>query len=132
MCKYPIVKRAVSKATALLVAAFGAVALVLAAVGLYGVMSAPVREQTREIGVRVALGATTVNIRDSVLRPALVIAGGGSAVGLAGAVATTRFAPRSPLQREPNRPRDARRCLCVAVDCCGAGRVSAGTSRDAH
>jgi ABC-type antimicrobial peptide transport system permease subunit len=76
---------------ALLLVAFGAVALVLAAVGLYGVMASSVREQTREIGIRIALGATPARIRDSVLRRAMIVAGAGAFVGLATAIASTHL-----------------------------------------
>jgi putative ABC transport system permease protein len=77
--------------SAFLLAAFGLVALTLSAVGLYAVMASSVRRQTREIGIRVALGATPAIIRGSVLRRALTIAMIGSVVGLAGALATTRL-----------------------------------------
>jgi putative ABC transport system permease protein len=73
-----------------LLAAFSVLALVLAAVGIYGVMASAVREQTRDIGIRVALGATPSRIRRAVLRQALVVAGAGIGVGLAGALTTTR------------------------------------------
>jgi predicted permease len=81
----------VPRLSTLLSAGFGIVALVLAVIGLYGVMSAAVREQTRAIGVRMALGATPGRIRETVLRQALVIVLIGSGVGLAGALAVTRL-----------------------------------------
>lgn len=77
--------------TALLVAVFGIVALILAAVGLYGVIASGVRERTHEIGVRLALGASPGRIREAVLRQTLMIAGAGACVGLAAALATTRL-----------------------------------------
>ena len=77
--------------SALLLVAFGLVALALASVGLYGVMSSIVREQTREIGIRVALGATPRLIRDTVLRRALTVSAFGAAAGLVVALAGTRF-----------------------------------------
>jgi putative ABC transport system permease protein len=76
--------------SAFLLTAFGAVALILAAVGLYGVMASAVREQTREIGIRIAVGATPANIRRAVVRQALAIAAAGSCAGLAASLATTR------------------------------------------
>ncbi len=77
--------------SALLLAAFGVAALVLAAIGLYGVMAATVRERTRELGVRMALGATPEQLRRDVLGRALRVTVGGAAIGLAGAVAASRL-----------------------------------------
>ncbi len=68
---------------------FGATALLLAAIGLYAVMAAFVRQRTREIGVRVALGATNADVRWLILGEALWLAGAGTALGLAGAVVTS-------------------------------------------
>jgi putative ABC transport system permease protein len=74
-----------------LVAAFAVVALVLTAAGLYGVMSSLVAQRTREIGVRMALGATPSSVLQQVLRQAGVMALAGIAIGLVGALAFTRF-----------------------------------------
>ena len=76
--------------TAFLLGIFGAVALLLTAIGLYAVMSAYVRQRDREIALRVVLGATPGNVRRLVLGEALGLAGAGAAVGLAGAAAATR------------------------------------------
>ena len=75
----------------LLANVFGSIALLLAAVGLYGVMAAFVRQSTREIGVRIALGATAVHVRRLVLDEAWRLTGIGMLVGLAGALAGGRF-----------------------------------------
>lgn len=77
--------------SALLMSSFGVVALVLAAIGLFGVMSSIVREQTRELGIRIALGAMPDDIRRAVLGRAFGITLVGAAVGLAGAVAMSRL-----------------------------------------
>ncbi|MGV3710938.1 MAG: ADOP family duplicated permease [Gemmatimonas sp.] len=74
-------------ATFLLVA-FGAAALLLGAVGIYGVVSASVAQRRREIGVRMALGASRQMVLRSVLEQSLTISAAGVAVGLAGALAS--------------------------------------------
>lgn len=76
---------------ALLLSGFSSIALVLAALGLYGVMASLVREETRELGVRMALGATQGRVRGHVLERALVVCVGGTLVGLAGVIATSRL-----------------------------------------
>ncbi len=77
--------------TALLVTGFGAVALVLAALGLYGVMASVVRQQTHEIGVRMALGATTERVRRGVLGGALKIIAIGIVVGSVAALTGSKL-----------------------------------------
>jgi putative ABC transport system permease protein len=76
---------------AFLLTVFGVTALVLAAVGLYAVMAAFVRQRDREIGIRVALGATSAHVRHLVLGEALRLSGFGAIAGLAGAAAATRL-----------------------------------------
>ena len=71
-------------------AVFGAVALVLAVVGVYGVVSYSVAQRTREIGIRVALGAGRGQIRAMVLWQGMGASAIGIAIGAAGAVAVTR------------------------------------------
>jgi predicted permease len=68
-----------------LISAFGALALVLAGVGVYGVMSFSVARRTREIGIRIALGARSTRVLSTVLREGMLLAGIGTALGLGGA-----------------------------------------------
>ncbi|MEO7361452.1 MAG: ABC transporter permease [Gemmatimonadaceae bacterium] len=76
---------------ALLLAAFGITALLLGAVGIYGVVNASVQQRTREIGVRMALGATKQNVLRTVLEQSFVISGVGVVVGFAGSLASAKL-----------------------------------------
>jgi predicted permease len=73
------------------VGAFGVVSLLLAGIGIYGVMSYSVVARMHEIGVRMALGATPLGIQGLVLRKAAAMALGGAIVGLVGGFAATRY-----------------------------------------
>src|SRR5581483_3287618 len=70
--------------------AFGAAALALAAIGIYGILAASVAERTREIGVRTALGASAGAVAAMVVRQGLVLTAAGIACGLVAAAAVSR------------------------------------------
>jgi predicted lysophospholipase L1 biosynthesis ABC-type transport system permease subunit len=97
---------------ALLLAVFAAAATVLAAIGLFGVMATMVRQRTRELGVRIALGATARDIRDLVVGRGLTIALAGAAAGLAGALAANRLLAAMLFEVSPA---DAVSLVAVAV-----------------
>ena len=75
---------------AMVLGVFAAVAFVLAAVGVYGVIAALVRQRTPEIGIRLALGAQPGEVRSMVMRSGLGLAGAGVVAGLAASLAATR------------------------------------------
>src|SRR5437588_4366181 len=75
----------------LLLVAFAELAVALAAVGIYGVMSYLVTQSTREIGVRIALGALPRQVLSVVIRHGMLLAGLGAIVGVAGSLALTRL-----------------------------------------
>ena len=87
-----------------LAAAFAALATLLAGVGLYGVLAYTVAQRTREIGVRMALGADGSNVRRMVLRQVGVMTLIGAVVGLAGAVALGRGAQSLLFEMGGNDP----------------------------
>lgn len=88
----------------LLLVVFAAAALLLSTIGLYGVMTASVRQRYAEIGVRLALGATARDVRRMVLGEGLRLAIGGAVAGLALAWAATRLLRGLLFETEPLDP----------------------------
>ncbi|MGA9718730.1 MAG: ABC transporter permease [Acidobacteriaceae bacterium] len=75
----------------LLLTIFGTSALLMAAIGIYGLMAYSVQQRTQEMGIRMALGAQASHIRKLVIRQGMLLALIGVAIGLAGAFGLTRF-----------------------------------------
>jgi predicted permease len=95
---------ATPRLSSFLLGAFALVALLLAAIGLYGVMTFTVREETREIGLRMALGAGPERVRRDVLSRALSVIALGGAAGLLGSLATSRVLAGLLFQVQPVDP----------------------------
>jgi predicted permease len=89
---------------ALLIGAFGAVALVLAIIGVFGVAAYSVSQRTAEIGLRIALGATSGQILRLLCGRAIAMLGVGLAFGFVGAALTTRFLASLLFAVEPSDP----------------------------
>ena len=96
--------RGTARAQTLLLGIFASVALVLAAVGIYGVLSCSVAQRAGEIGMRMALGATVTDILRLVLGQGLRLVFIGIALGLFGAVVTTRALARLLFEVKPIDP----------------------------
>jgi putative ABC transport system permease protein len=75
----------------LLLTIFGASGLLMAAIGVYGLMAYSVQQRTQELGIRMALGAQASNIRNMVLRQGMTLTLIGVVIGIAGAFGLTRF-----------------------------------------
>jgi putative ABC transport system permease protein len=87
-----------------LVGGFAALALLLASIGLYGVVSYTVARRTSEIGLRMALGAQRAGVIGSIVRSALLTALVGLAIGLAGSLALSRVLASSLFGVQPTDP----------------------------
>jgi putative ABC transport system permease protein len=75
----------------LLLTVFGASALLMAAIGIYGLMAYSVQQRTQELGVRMALGAQAANLRNMVIRQGMLLAAIGLLIGIGGAFWLTKF-----------------------------------------
>ena len=75
----------------LLMTVFGGAAVLLAAIGIYGLMAYSVEQRTQEIGIRLALGAETGRVRRMIVTQGMTLAAIGVVVGIASALGLTRF-----------------------------------------
>jgi putative ABC transport system permease protein len=90
--------------SAILLGLFAATALSLAVVGIYGVMSLAVTTRTRELGIRIALGADQSRVRRLVVTEGIALVSVGAAIGLAGALLSTRVLSTLLYDLEPSDP----------------------------
>jgi putative ABC transport system permease protein len=106
----------------LLLGAFAGIALILAAVGIYGVTSYSVSRRTHEVGIRMALGAGRQELQRLIVGQAMVLALVGASTGLAGSLGLARLMSRLLYGVQPT---DAATFLVVTVVLCGVALVSA-------
>jgi putative ABC transport system permease protein len=102
-----------SRFSTMLLSAFSLLALALAAIGVYGIISYGVTQRTQEIGIRVALGAQRGDVLAMVVRHGAVLAGIGLAVGLTGALALSRYLGSLLFQVSPTDPPTFAACTVV-------------------
>ncbi len=95
---------ATPRLTGFLMGTFAAIALILAAVGIYGVLSYLVARRTHEIGIRLAVGADRMQVLKMVLKQGLALAGAGIAAGLVAAFGLTRLMQSLLYQVRPSDP----------------------------
>ena len=107
---------------AFLSSAFGALALVLACVGIYGTIAYTVAQRTKELGIRMALGAEREKILRMVLRETLVVVGAGLLVGLPLAILGTRMLTTQLYGLSPHDPLT----LVIAILAIGTVTIAAG------
>jgi ABC-type antimicrobial peptide transport system permease subunit len=100
---------------AILASFFGALALLLTAMGIYGVIAYAVGRRTKEIGVRLALGATRANVLWMIVRETVTLVAVGAAIGLPLAFICTRVLKSMLFGVEPQDPITAVACLVVLL-----------------
>ena len=100
---------------AILASFFGLLALLLTAMGIYGVIAYAVGRRTKEIGVRLALGATPRNVLQMIVRETLTLVGAGAILGLPLAFICTRVLKSMLFGVEPQDPITAVACLVLLL-----------------
>ena len=93
---------------AMLLSVFGGLALLLAALGVYGVLAFSISRRTREIGIRMALGADRRRVFSLVIREGMWLVGIGLAIGLGAGLYASRIDQELPVRRQHPRCRDVR------------------------
>ena len=112
-----------------MLAVFAGIALVLAAIGIYGVISYTVAQRSRELGIRIALGATQRRVLGQVLGEGLTLTIGGVAIGLVAAFGLTRLISTMLFGVAAIDARDVRRRRGDADRCCDSGELASGAAR---
>jgi putative ABC transport system permease protein len=102
MGSYVVGHLAPARFNMLLLVGFAGVAVVLAAIGIYGVIAYSVMQRTREIGIRMALGAQRTQMLGMILRQSLILIGGGIALGFLASLAGTRMLQSMLYGVQPN------------------------------
>ncbi len=118
---YVAESQAARRFTLMLLGLFGGLALVLAAVGIYGVISYAVSLRTRELGIRMALGAARNDLLSMVLRQGLTLVGTGLAAGFVASLLLSRFVSSLLFQV---RPIDLATSLAVSVTLAGVALLA--------
>jgi ABC-type antimicrobial peptide transport system permease subunit len=95
---------AAPRSLTLLLTAFGSLAILVGGIGVYSLISYTVSWRTREIGLRLALGANRLQIAELVLKQGLALAAAGSLLGVCGAVAASRLMSRFLFETSPLDP----------------------------
>ena len=113
-----------------LISTFAVLAVVLASLGLYGVISYSARQRTREIGVRVALGASSRDVVRLILGQGMAVAAIGIVLGLGGAIAADACREELPRWRERGRSNHVRRRSGDPVGRHCGGVVLTGEARE--